>query len=182
MQLNNVRYAAFGLTHTRRACHRTCTSIGSDNALLAESSCTSAASRQQYNSLNIAPIASSATPPESPSTASSPPKRLAVFVSGGGSNFRAIHAAITDGRINADVAVVVTNAPSCGGAAYASSHSIPVLMAPRPNSPSGVLGPQELATALIDEHRVDFVILAGACILWTFLISFYFYFFSHTQS
>jgi hypothetical protein len=31
--------------------------------------------------------------------------KLAVFVSGGGSNFRAIHAAILDGRIKADVAV-----------------------------------------------------------------------------
>jgi len=31
--------------------------------------------------------------------------RLAVFVSGGGSNFKAIHAAILDGRINAEVVV-----------------------------------------------------------------------------
>ena len=31
--------------------------------------------------------------------------RLAIFVSGGGSNFRAIHAGILDGRINAEVAV-----------------------------------------------------------------------------
>lgn len=31
--------------------------------------------------------------------------RLAIFVSGGGSNFRAIHAAIFDGRIDAEVAV-----------------------------------------------------------------------------
>lgn len=31
--------------------------------------------------------------------------RLAIFVSGGGSNFRAIHTGILDGRINAEVAV-----------------------------------------------------------------------------
>lgn len=31
--------------------------------------------------------------------------RIAVFVSGGGSNFKAIHAAILDGRIRAEVAV-----------------------------------------------------------------------------
>ena len=60
--------------------------------------------------------AQSASPPDvgsSPSTSASDRKRLAVFVSGGGSNFRAIHAAILDGSFHADVAAVVTNSPSC---------------------------------------------------------------------
>jgi len=53
-------------------------------------------------------------------------KSIAVFVSGGGSNFRAIHADILDGSINGDVAVVVTNAPGCAAAVYAREHGIPV--------------------------------------------------------
>lgn len=37
------------------------------------------------------------------------PKSLAVFVSGGGSNFRSIHQACAEGSINGDVVVLVTN-------------------------------------------------------------------------
>ena len=49
-------------------------------------------------------------------TAETKPKgKVAVFVSGGGSNLRALHAAMEDGRVNAQVAVVVSNIPSCGG-------------------------------------------------------------------
>lgn len=35
--------------------------------------------------------------------------RLAVVVSGGGSNFKAIHAACLDGRINAEIVVCTAN-------------------------------------------------------------------------
>ena len=41
-----------------------------------------------------------------------PKAKVAVFVSGGGSNLRALHAAMEDGRVNAEVAVVVSNIPS----------------------------------------------------------------------
>lgn len=36
-------------------------------------------------------------------------KRLAVFVSGGGSNFRSINQACIEGSVNGDVVVLVTN-------------------------------------------------------------------------
>ena len=36
-------------------------------------------------------------------------KRLAVFVSGGGSNFRSIHEACVRGLIHGDIVVLVTN-------------------------------------------------------------------------
>lgn len=39
-------------------------------------------------------------------------KRLAIFVSGGGSNFKSIHVATLDGLIHGDVAVLVTDKPS----------------------------------------------------------------------
>ena len=64
-----------------------------------------AAPRNQCRSRRLhRPIAASVNDsPSSPS--SSQRKRLAVFVSGGGSNLRAIHAATQDGRVDADVVV-----------------------------------------------------------------------------
>ena len=38
-------------------------------------------------------------------------KNLAVFVSGGGSNFRSIHEAVLRGSVHGDIAVLVTNKP-----------------------------------------------------------------------
>ena len=56
--------------------------------------------------------------------------KVAVFVSGGGSNLRALHAAMEDGRVNAEVVAVVSNAPSCGGVAWAQERDIPTLVYP----------------------------------------------------
>jgi phosphoribosylglycinamide formyltransferase len=38
-------------------------------------------------------------------------KRLAVFVSGGGSNFRSIHEAALGGKVNGDMVALVTDKP-----------------------------------------------------------------------
>jgi len=116
--------------------------------------------------------ASTISPPNkdiAPSTSHSPP-RLAVFVSGGGSNFKAIHTQILNHSINAQVSVVVTNSPSCGGAKYAADHGIPVIKFPKSKpkdsssssdvDPTG-LSPADLVIALADEHQVDYIILAG---------------------
>ena len=49
-----------------------------------------------------------ATPAAGEATPLSPrkePKRIAVFVSGGGSNLKALHAATLDGTINGSIAV-----------------------------------------------------------------------------
>ncbi|KAG2572168.1 phosphoribosylglycinamide formyltransferase, chloroplastic-like [Panicum virgatum] len=87
-------------------------------------------------------------------------KRLAVFVSGGGSNFRAIHEAALAGEVRGDVVALVTDKPGCGGAEYARSNGIPVVVFPKSKSaPEGVSVP-ELLHAL-REHEVDFVLLAG---------------------
>ena len=51
-------------------------------------------------------------------------------VSGGGSNFKAIHSFILSGSIDGEVVAVVTNAPTCGGAEYARQHGIDVLIYP----------------------------------------------------
>jgi phosphoribosylglycinamide formyltransferase len=90
----------------------------------------------------------------------SQPRRLAIFVSGGGSNFKAIHAAILRGIINAEVAVVVTNAPSCGGAQYARNNSIPVIRYPASKDEDG-LSAEQLVNEVLNVHSVNYIVLAG---------------------
>lgn len=87
--------------------------------------------------------------------AAPPKKRLAVFVSGGGSNFRAIHAACQDGRINGEVVVVVSDVPACGGMQYAAANGIPTLTYPIPkkgNFPG--LTKEALVASLTQQHKV----------------------------
>ena len=113
------------------------------------------------------------------SAAVSPPElaahrkpRLAFFVSGGGSNFRSIHAAILDGHIQADVAVrlpsssgsmtpafllpvtvrhppcaqvVISDVPGCGGWEHAASHGIPTEVYPAPSQPAAHCRQQPLS-------------------------------------
>jgi phosphoribosylglycinamide formyltransferase len=86
-------------------------------------------------------------------------KRLAVFASGGGSNFRALHAAIVGGKINGTIELVVSDKASCGATEYAAEHGIACLKYPDRSQEDG--GLQGLLTALEKEHAIDFVILAG---------------------
>ncbi|XP_073128993.1 phosphoribosylglycinamide formyltransferase, chloroplastic-like, partial [Henckelia pumila] len=58
-------------------------------------------------------------------------KNLAVFVSGGGSNFRSIYEASLSGSVQGDIAVLVTNKPECGGADFARQKGIPVYIVPK---------------------------------------------------
>lgn len=51
--------------------------------------------RQRHQRAVCRPAAAAAQPPQQTPQAEAPKKRLAVFVSGGGSNFRAIHAVST---------------------------------------------------------------------------------------
>lgn len=83
------------------------------------------------------------------------PKRLAIFVSGGGSNFRSIHEASIQGSVHGDVSVLVTNKSNCGGAEYARDNGIPVILFPN----DGLS-----ASDLVDTLRsleIDFILLAG---------------------
>ncbi|ESQ33707.1 hypothetical protein EUTSA_v10008369mg [Eutrema salsugineum] len=89
-------------------------------------------------------------------------KKLAVFVSGGGSNFKKIHEGCSGGSVKGDVVLLVTNKNDCGGAEYARSNGIPVLVFPKPQreSSSDGLSPEELVDVL-RKYGVDFVLLAG---------------------
>ncbi|CAM8985486.1 unnamed protein product [Rhodiola kirilowii] len=87
-------------------------------------------------------------------------KRLAVFVSGGGSNFRSIYEASLDGYVNGDVVVLVTNKPECGGAKYARERDIPVVVFPKKKDEQGVMSASDLVDTL-RKYNVDYVLLAG---------------------
>ncbi|WCJ31788.1 Phosphoribosylglycinamide formyltransferase chloroplastic [Euphorbia peplus] len=82
------------------------------------------------------------------------------FVSGGGSNFKIIHDACIQGSIHGDVVAVVTDKHGCGGAEYARSNKISVLLFPRTKDNFGGLSSTDLVSSLRD-LEVDFVLLAG---------------------
>ncbi|KAL5773154.1 hypothetical protein ACOSQ2_013078 [Xanthoceras sorbifolium] len=87
-------------------------------------------------------------------------KKLAVFVSGGGSNFRSIHEGCVGGWVHGDVSVLVTNKHGCGGAEYARDKGIPVILFPKSKDEPDGLSPVDLVAAL-REFEVDFILLAG---------------------
>ncbi|XAR64771.1 Phosphoribosylglycinamide formyltransferase [Bertholletia excelsa] len=87
-------------------------------------------------------------------------KKLAVFVSGGGSGFQSIHEAILRGTVHGDIVVLVTDKPGCGGAEYAREHSIPVIFYPKLKDKPESVSASDLLTTL-RKYEVDFILLAG---------------------
>ena len=51
-------------------------------------------------------------------------KNIAVFASGGGSNFKAIHNHILSGNIPGEIVLVVSNNPNCGAITYAEENAL----------------------------------------------------------
>lgn len=86
-------------------------------------------------------------------------KKLAVFVSGGGSNFKSVHEATISGSVHGDISVLVTNKPDCGGAQFARDKGIPVILFPKMKDGSG-LSSKDLVAAL-RPYDIDFILLAG---------------------
>ncbi|KAK6154609.1 hypothetical protein DH2020_008857 [Rehmannia glutinosa] len=87
-------------------------------------------------------------------------KNLAVFVSGGGSNFRSIHEATLNGSVHGNVVVLVTNKQDCGGAEYARDNRIPVIVFPNKKDGQEVFSAEDLVITL-RSYKVDFILLAG---------------------
>ncbi|CAA3023943.1 phosphoribosylglycinamide formyltransferase, chloroplastic [Olea europaea subsp. europaea] len=87
-------------------------------------------------------------------------KNLAVFVSGGGSNFRSIFYATLNGSVHGDIVVLVTNKYDCGGAEYARDKGIPVILFPKNKDATEGLSAEDLIAAL-RSYKVDFILLAG---------------------
>jgi phosphoribosylglycinamide formyltransferase-1 len=86
-------------------------------------------------------------------------KRLGILVSGRGSNFCAIHDAIVAGRLDAEIAVVLSNRPEAPGLAVAKERGLEAVALA-----SKGLDREIYDRALISElrdRRVDLVCLAG---------------------
>ena len=88
------------------------------------------------------------------------PMRLAVFASGGGTNFQAILDAVENGTLPLTVALCLSNTPKAGALARAERHEVP----------TAVLDPRDFETEtpyvealmqVLGEHEVNFIALAG---------------------
>lgn len=84
---------------------------------------------------------------------------LSVFVSGNGSNFRAIHSAILRGELDAHIACVISSRPDTKAIEYASANGIPTFVEPKKSELQSdyVLRLIEYLT----KHNVDFIALCG---------------------
>lgn len=88
------------------------------------------------------------------------PMRLAVFASGGGSNFQAILDAVADGSLAARVVLCLSNRPDAGALDRAQVRQIPTAVL----DPSSFEDESHYITALMDTlnaHAVNFIALAG---------------------
>jgi phosphoribosylglycinamide formyltransferase-1 len=86
--------------------------------------------------------------------------RLAVFASGGGTNFQAILDAIGAGDLPAEVVCCVSNTPDAGALDRADRHDVPTEVIP----PTSFDAPVSFGEALLDTlatYAVTFVALAG---------------------
>src|SRR5580692_8942067 len=87
-------------------------------------------------------------------------KRIAVLLSGRGSNFEALADSVAAGRLpNAEIAVVVSNREDAPGIARARARSIVAKVLPSKGLERETYDRQ--VVAVLNEHQVDLVCLAG---------------------
>ena len=86
--------------------------------------------------------------------------RLAILLSGRGSNFEAIHRAIADGRLNAQIAIVISNRPGAPGIARARELGLSANVFDHRKYPTREAHEKDVLRA-IAEAEVDFIALAG---------------------
>lgn len=86
--------------------------------------------------------------------------RIAVFLSGRGSNFKAIHTAVKTGEINADVGLVFSNKKAAPGLLYAQEQGLYTQSLRPKDYATREAYDQEIARWL-REKNIDLVVLAG---------------------
>jgi phosphoribosylglycinamide formyltransferase-1 len=86
--------------------------------------------------------------------------RVAVLISGRGSNLLALLSAIERGEIPAEIVLVVSNRAEAGGLAHARSRAIPTLIADRDRYPRRAARQERIHSALLAAD-VDLVVCAG---------------------
>ena len=87
-------------------------------------------------------------------------KHLAVFASGSGTNFEAIAQACADGRLDAEVALMVCDVPGAAVVARAERFGIPAFVA-SPKEFGGKAAFEQEIIRRMDALRIDLVCLAG---------------------
>ena len=95
------------------------------------------------------------------------PKRIAVLVSGGGTNLQALIDAQARGEIvNGEIVLVISSTPSAHALERAAKAGIPSCVVARKEYPSN----QAMTVALVDklkEAQIDLVVLAGFMVILT---------------
>jgi phosphoribosylglycinamide formyltransferase-1 len=85
-------------------------------------------------------------------------KRIAVFISGRGSNFMSIHASIENGSINGEIVVVISDNPESRGLEYASKNGLQSTVfawqPPRARYFHGIMD-------FLEKKQIDLIVLAG---------------------
>ena len=87
-------------------------------------------------------------------------KKIAVFASGTGSNFKAIHSNIQKGRIPAEIVLLVSNNPNCGAVKFALKTQTDTLIINKTRYPNPDILDHLLFTEL-QNREVDLICLAG---------------------
>ena len=87
-------------------------------------------------------------------------KKIAVFVSGGGSNFKAIHHQIIQGNILGKIVIVFSNNPNCGAIKFAEENSIPIFIINAARYPNPHTQDEFLLEACL-KAEIDLICLAG---------------------
>ncbi len=88
------------------------------------------------------------------------PTRVAVLISGRGSNLLALIEAIERDALPAEIVLVIANRAEAGGLEYARSRAIPTLIADRVRYPKRVVRQERMRSALLAAD-VDLVVCAG---------------------
>ena len=87
-------------------------------------------------------------------------KRIAVLLSGRGSNFEALAESVSAGRIpNAEIAIVISNKPDAAGLEKAKARKIPARTIASKGLEREVYDRQ--VAAVLQEYKVDLICLAG---------------------
>ena len=87
-------------------------------------------------------------------------KKIAIFASGGGSNFKAIYEKIISGNIPANISIVVSNNPNCGAINFAKKNAFPTLIVNETRYPDSDFRNKILKQNLM-KFDIDLIILAG---------------------
>ena len=88
-------------------------------------------------------------------------KRVAVLISGRGSNMAALIEAAKERSYPAEIALVVSNRPEAAGLARAEAQAIPTAVVDHRPHGNDRAAFERALQAVLDEHRVDLVCLGG---------------------